>query len=46
VDGAVVYDNSESTLRPFMVKENNEIKTIDDTPTWAKDLVKMVSRDN
>ena len=35
-DKAILYDNSQETLRPFLVKEHNEIKIIDTPPKWAK----------
>ena len=35
-DKVFLYDNSEKTLRPFLVKENDEIKVIDEIPGWAK----------
>ena len=36
---AFIYDNSKEKLRPFLVKENNQIKTIGTIPEWAKELI-------
>jgi predicted ABC-type ATPase len=38
VDTAYIYDNSENKIRAFLVKENNQFKTISTVPNWAKNL--------
>ena len=35
-DKAILYDNSEETLRAFLVKEENEIKITGALPQWAR----------
>ena len=34
-DEATVYDNTDKVIRPFLIKENNQIKLIDAVPLWA-----------
>ena len=36
VDEAILYDNSQDKFRPFLVKENGEIKVTNDLPKWAE----------
>jgi len=33
---AILYDNSQEKLRAFLVKEDNQIKIIDELPKWAE----------
>ena len=40
-DKVFLYDNSEKTLRPFLVKEKGEIKNIDVIPEWAKKVLNL-----
>jgi len=37
-DEATLYDNSSEKYRPFLVKENNQIETIDTLPQWAQKI--------
>lgn len=37
-DNAIIYDNS-TKLQSFLIKENNEIKTIGETPQWATKIL-------
>jgi predicted ABC-type ATPase len=39
VDTAYIYDNSGNKIRAFLVKENNQMKTISAIPDWAKNIV-------
>jgi len=41
VDEAILYDNSEMGLRPFLVKENNQIKITSPLPEWAKRVLSL-----
>jgi len=34
-DRAILYDNTGKSMLPFLVKEENEFKILDDIPTWA-----------
>jgi len=38
-DKAIVYDNSDKSIRPFLIKEDNQIKIIDSVPDWAEIFV-------
>jgi predicted ABC-type ATPase len=38
-DTATLYDNSTDTIKPFLIKENGEIKIIGAVPNWANQVV-------
>ena len=38
-DCVIVYDNSGTLIKPFLIKEDTQIKIIDTLPKWAKDIV-------
>lgn len=37
-DKAILYDNSQQSLRPFLGKEENQIKVFSEVPEWAQSL--------
>jgi len=39
-DKIILYDNSQEKVRPFLIKEDGQIKIIDDVPAWAERCVK------
>lgn len=41
VDKAIIYDNSMEKFRPFLVKENGQIKITDASPQWAKQILSL-----
>ena len=38
-DKIILYDNSQEKMRPFLIKEEGQIKIIDNVPKWAKGLL-------
>ena len=43
VDTAIIYDNSNETLQPFLAKEDGQIKIIGSVPKWAINIVGKIS---